>query len=57
MYFSNQLFLKTPHETLKFQEKFKKNVFSSDLQTQISKSFSSLSTMGQTHGAIKLSKQ
>ena len=33
MYLSSQLFFKTPNQTLKFQEKTKKNVFSSDLQT------------------------
>ena len=33
MYFSSQLFFKTPHETLKFQEKSKLNAFSSNLQT------------------------
>ena len=33
MYLSRQLYFKTPYETLKFQEKSKKNAFSSDLQT------------------------
>ena len=33
MYLSSQIFYKTPHETLKFLEKSKKNTFSSDLQT------------------------
>ena len=33
MYLSSQLFFKTPHETLKFQEKSKLNAFSSNLQT------------------------
>ena len=33
IYLSSQLFFKTPHETLKFHEKFTKNEFSSDLQT------------------------
>ena len=32
-YISSQLFFKTTHKTLKFQEKSKKNAFSSDLQT------------------------
>ena len=33
MYLFSQHFLKTPHETLKFEEKSKKNAFSSDLHT------------------------
>ena len=33
MYRSSQRFFKTPHKTLKFQEKPKKNAFSSDLQS------------------------
>ena len=33
IYLSSQLFFKTPHETLKFHEKFTENEFSSDLQT------------------------
>ena len=33
MYLSSQPFFKTPYETLKFQEKSKKNAFSSNLQT------------------------
>ena len=39
MYLSSQLFFKTNHEILNFQQKSKKNAFSSDLQTQISKNF------------------
>ena len=33
MYLSSTSFWKTPHETLQFQEKSKKNTFYSDLQT------------------------
>ena len=33
MYLSSQLFFKTPHEILKFEENSKKNVFSRKLQT------------------------
>ena len=33
MYLSSQSFFKTPHKALKFQQKSKKNAFSSDLQT------------------------
>ena len=57
MYLSSQLFLKTPYETLKFKKKSKKNAFSSDLQTKISKKSSSVSTMGPPHGVTELSKQ
>ena len=39
MYLSSQLFFKTLHKTLKFQQKSKKNTFSRDLQTKISKIF------------------
>ena len=35
IYLSSQLFFKTLHETLKFQEESKKNAFASDLQTQM----------------------
>ena len=33
IYFSSQYFFKTPHKTLKFLKKSKKNVFSNNLQT------------------------
>ena len=35
IYLSSQLFFKTLHETLKFQEESKKNAFASDLQAQM----------------------
>ena len=43
----SQLFLKTSHETLKFQKKAKKNAFFSNLQTWIPKNF----PFGVYHGA------
>ena len=57
MYRPSQLFFKIPHETLKFQEKFKRNAFSCDLQALISKLFPSVPTMGPPHRATELSKQ
>ena len=55
MYFSSQLFFKTPHKTLKSQGKSKKNAFFSILQTWILKT--SVSTIGQLRWATELSKQ
>ena len=56
MYLSSQLFLKTPHETLKSQEKSKLH-FSMICRPEFQNKFTSLFTMGQPHGAIELSKQ
>ena len=57
MYLSSQLFFKTAHETLQFQEKSKKNTFSSDLQPKVQKYFPSVSNMGPTNAATELRKQ
>ena len=56
MYLSSQLFLKTPHETLKSQEKSKLH-FSMICRPKFQKNFPSLLNMGQPHGAIELRKQ
>ena len=42
VYISSQIFCKTLQKTLKFQEKSKKNTFSSSLETKMSKVFHSV---------------
>ena len=39
MYLSSQLFVKTPHKTLKFRKQSKENAYSTDQQTYISNIF------------------
>ena len=53
MYVSSQLFFKTPHETLKFQEKF---IFLQTAELNLKKIFHSVSNMGPPQRATELSK-
>ena len=57
MYLSSQCFFKTPHKALNFQEKSKKQAFSSNLQRPKFHIFLSVSTIGPPQGATELSKQ
>ena len=55
MYLSVQLFFKTLHETLKFQEKSKKKIFFHQTRPKCQKIFPSVSLMGPPKRATKLS--
>ena len=57
VYISSQMFFKILCKTPTLQEKSKKNTFSSDPETYISKSFHLVPNKELLHGAVELSKQ